>query len=263
MNDASITDRLEFAISAGTDAGRLTLEYFNRPGLEVERKADLSPVTIADRQAEQLLRQRIAAAFPDDGILGEEFGEHQGQSGFRWILDPIDGTKTFVHGVPMYGTMIGVEFDGRSVVGLVYVPPLDEVVYAAKGQGAFHRLGAAPPRRCRVSTRNNLAESLLLTTAVSSFGPRRPAFETLESRFWLTRTWGDCYGYLLVATGRAECMIDPIMNVWDAAALQPILEEAGGTFTDWQGRPTIHSGEGIATNGLVLEEVLQVTRATG
>lgn len=260
MSDSDISARLELALSAGRDAGRLTLDYFCQDGLEVELKADHSPVTAADRGAEQLLRERIAAAFPGDSILGEEYGEEPGTSGYRWILDPIDGTKSFVHGVPLYGTMIGVEFEGRSVVGLVYVPPLDECVYAAVGHGAFHTVRGSVPRRCHVSRRTSAAEGLFLTTAVNSFVGRRGAYDELERTFRLTRTWGDCYGYLLVATGRAECMVDPIMNVWDAAALQPILEEAGGTFTDWHGQPTIHSGEGVATNGFVLDEVLAITR---
>ncbi len=261
MHAADISRRLELALLAGRQAGQLTLDWFCRDNYQVEVKADLSPVTVADRSAEQLLRRQIEAAFPADAILGEEFGDRQGTSGFRWILDPIDGTKSFVRGVPFYGTMIGVEFEGRSVVGLVYIPPLDELVYASQGQGAFHVVRGGSPRPARVSGRATLDQSLFLTTAVNSFGARRGAYDQLEAQALLTRTWGDCYGYLLVATGRAECMVDPVMNVWDAAALQPILEESGGTFTDWQGEPTIHAGEGIATNGLVLEEVLAMTRA--
>jgi histidinol phosphatase-like enzyme (inositol monophosphatase family) len=257
-----VAPRLELARAIANEAGRLTLQYFQQDNYQVERKSDASPVTIADRSAEQLLRERIAARFPRDGILGEEFGSAAGPSGFRWILDPIDGTKSFISGVPLYGTMVGVEHEGRALIGVVFMPGLDEGVYAAAGQGAWRWHGSAEPIRARVSQRARLAEGLFVTSQVDTFAQRgaAAAYQALEGAAYLTRTWGDCYGYLLVATGRAELMADPIMNVWDAAAVQPIVEEAGGTFTDWQGQPTIHSEEAIATNGLVLEEVLAITR---
>jgi histidinol phosphatase-like enzyme (inositol monophosphatase family) len=208
----------------------------------------------------------IAAAFPGDGILGEEFPEQAGTSGFRWILDPIDGTKSFIHGVPLYGTLVGLEHkssehNAESVLGVILIPALDECVYAARGQGAWYVAGGRPPRRARVSSQRTLAESLFLTSEVGSFNRigRSDAYERLQAAARLSRTWGDCYGHLMVATGRAEVMVDPLMEIWDAAALPPILEEAGGTFTDWQGRPTIYSGNGIATNGLVLDEVMAIT----
>src|SRR5947207_5258328 len=260
--NAEIARRLDLAISAGKEAGRLTLRYFQQDNFQVERKSDASPVTIADRSAEQLLRERIAAAFANDGILGEELGTIKGSSGVTWILDPIDGTKSFISGVPLYGTIVGIEHQGRALAGLVYMPGLDEGVFASTGQGTWHFRGDNQPRRCRVSTKARLADSLFVTSQVDSFTKRGAgaAFEALQTDAYITRTWGDCYGYLLVATGRAEVMVDPVMNVWDAAAVQPIIEEAGGTFTDWQGNPTIHAGEGVATNGLVLEEVLSITR---
>ncbi len=261
-NSADIAIRLELARRIAREAGELTLRYFQQDNFQVQRKADDSPVTIADREAEQLLRRCIAAAFPDDGIIGEEFGEQPGTSGYCWILDPIDGTKSFISGVPLYGTMIGVEHERQSVVGVVFVPGLDECVYAAKGQGAWYVRGDASPKPARVSSRKTLAEGVFVTSQVDTF-TRRGAlagYQRLEQTAYITRTWGDCYGYLLVAVGRADVMVDPVMNVWDAAAIQPIMEEAGGTFTDWQGQPTIHSGEGVATNGHVLNEVLAITR---
>jgi histidinol-phosphatase len=264
---AEIAPRLTLARSAGVEAGDLTLEFFQREGLAVERKGDQSPVTIADRSAEELLRLRISAAFPLDGILGEEFGELAGTSGFRWILDPIDGTKSFISGVPLYGTMVGVEHEGRSLVGFVYIPGLREGVFAAAEQGAWHFDTDTPskssqPRRAYGSKRATLAEGLFVTSQVDTFAKRgaMATFEALAGAAYITRTWGDCYGYLLVATGRAEVMVDPMLNIWDAAAIQPIVEEAGGTFTDWQGMATIHAGEAIATNGLVLTEVLAATK---
>ena len=258
---ADLQQRLKFAVSIAREAGCYTLQYFQRDGLQVDLKSDASPVTVADREAEQLLRAAIAKEFGDDGIMGEEFPEQPGSSGYRWILDPIDGTKSFISGVPLFGTLVGVEHDGRGVVGVAYFPGLDECVYAASGSGAWHQKNG-PAKPARVSGREKLADSLFCTSEIATFGKRnsKPAFELLASSARLTRTWGDCYGYMLVATGRAELMVDPMMSVWDAAALQPIMEEAGGTFTDWNGTPTIYSGEGIATNGKILAEVLAITQ---
>ena len=255
-----ITARLQLALEAGKEAGRLTVDYFHQR-VAAERKSDDSPVTIADREAELLLRKRIAAAFPSDAIIGEEFGEQAGTSGVRWILDPIDGTKSFITGVPLYGTMIGVEVSGRVEIGFVYFAALDEGIYAARGRGAWHFVGNTAPQRAQVANNKLLSEGAFVTSQVDSFDKRgaAEAFQKLQRAAYITRTWGDCYGYLLVATGRALAMVDPIMNVWDAAAIQPILEEAGGTFTDWQGNATIHAGESIGTNGHVLQEVLAVT----
>jgi histidinol-phosphatase len=261
-SNSEAADRLQLALLIGREAGQFTLQYFQRDNFDVERKSDRSPVTVADRGAEQLLRDRILAAYPTDGIIGEEWGAVEGSSGYTWILDPIDGTKSFISGVPLYGTMIGIEHAGRSVAGYVYIPGLDEGVYAASGSGAWHFRGTDEPRQVFVSKKRSLAEALVVTSQVDTFAKRGAAdvFAQLERSAYITRTWGDCYGYLLVATGRAEVMIDPMLNVWDAAAVQPIIEEAGGTFTDWQGTPTIRAGEAVATNGLVFEEVLSIAR---
>lgn len=259
---SDIKERLDLAVEAAREAGEITLQYFRRDDLEVERKGDDSPVTIADRQAEQHLRQRIAQAFPDDGILGEEFPERPGSNRYRWILDPIDGTKSFIHGVPLYGTLVGLQRDGESVAGVILIPATEECVYAAIGEGAWYVAGDDPPRLARVSERLQLAESCFVTSEVASFEEigRREAYDRLQTACRLTRTWGDCFGYLMVATGRAELMVDPIMQIWDAAAILPVIQEAGGTFTDWHGRPTTHSGQGIATNGPILDEVLAIVR---
>lgn len=262
MQNVAWSARLEFALTAAREAGAITLKYFRENNYSVELKRDQSPVTIADREAEQHLRGRIAAAFPGDAILGEEFPELPGDSGFRWILDPIDGTKSFISGVPLYGTLIGVEFGGRSVVGVIHIPALDETGYAAKGEGAWIVRGGGAAVRARVSRTPHLADALFCTSEVKTFTKtgRREAFDALERACRLTRTWGDCYGYLLVASGRADVMVDPMMNVWDCAALQPIIEEAGGSFTNWHGEPTIYGGESIATNGVLSDEVLAISR---
>jgi histidinol phosphatase-like enzyme (inositol monophosphatase family) len=258
-----ITKRLELAVEAARRAGQVTLQYFRRDDLVVDRKRDDSPVTVADRQAEELLRRLITAAFPDDAILGEELPDRPGTSGYRWILDPIDGTKSFIHGVPLYGTLIGVEHEGQSVLGVIRVPALDECVYAAAGQGAWYVHGDRPPVAARVSTHQPLSKGLFVTSEVASYEHtgRRGAYDRLQAAARLSRSWGDCYGYMMVATGRADVMVDPVVAVWDLAALLPVIEEAGGRFTDWQGRRTIHSGEAIATNGLIHDEVLTLVRS--
>lgn len=261
-----IADRLEFAVEIAREAGEVTLKYFGREDLKVDRKADTSPVTIADRSAEELLRERIGRRYPNDGIIGEEFGKVEGTNGYQWILDPIDGTKSFIHGVPLYTTLIAVLRDGEPQLGVVHAPALAETVYAAKGGGCWHASGEdAEPRKARVSSVGKLSESLLVTTEIASFTTHRKAdaldvFVKLQRTARLARTWGDGYGYLMVATGRAEVMVDPIVNIWDAAPLQTVIEEAGGHFVDWSGKATIHTGDAIATNGRVTEEVLAFVR---
>jgi histidinol-phosphatase len=257
-----IAERLQFALEIARAAGEVTLKYFRRDGLQVDRKADTSPVTIADRSAEELMRIRINMRFSSDGIIGEEHGEHLGKSGYQWILDPIDGTKSFIHGVPLFTTLVAVLQNGEPQIGVIHAPALAETVWAYKGGGCWYQPSAiSDPGAAHVSSVARLDESLLLTTEISSFTTHRDpdalgVFVKLQRAARLTRTWGDGYGYLLVATGRAEVMIDPVVNLWDAAPLQPIIEEAGGHFSDWKGNPTIRAGEALATNGQVSHEVL-------
>ena len=257
-----LEQRLQFAVELAEEAGAVTLEYFLQENYEVERKGDNSPVTQADRSAEQRMRERIADQFPQDGILGEEFGEASGASGYRWILDPIDGTKSFITGVPLYTVLIGVMQGEQSKLGVIHVPALRETVYAGQGAGAWWKRADGQPRPARVSTRP-LSSGVFLTSQVDSFGGRSAddAYRRLEQSAYITRTWGDGYGYLLVATGRAEVIVDPEMSLWDAAALQPVLEEAGGAFTDWQGQPTVLNNEGVGCSASVQQDVLTITRA--
>jgi len=261
-SDTDILPRLELARAIARQAGELTLRYFRSSSLTVDRKADDSPVTVADREAETLMRRRIAAVFPDDGILGEEYGEVPGGGGFRWIIDPIDGTKSFVAGVPLYGNLVAVEHDGTPIIGVINIPAQRDMVYAAAGHGAFRILGDAAPAPARVSDTAALGDGVFLTSEPEVYRARGAdeAFSRLIARARMTRTWGDAFGYVLVATGRATVMVDPRMELWDAAPMRPILEEAGGTFTSWTGEPTHTSGEGVATNGATLEEVLAITR---
>jgi len=263
---ADVALRLRAALHAVRRAGAETLRWFDRPGLAVEEKADLSPVTVADRAAEAILRADLLAAFPADAFLGEESGTATGTSGYEWVVDPIDGTKSFIRGVPLYATLVGCRREGRGVLGVIALPALDELVYAASGCGAWHVRGRAEPVVATVSTRPRLADALLCTSDFTSFAKRPDgptgarARERFESACRICRSWGDGYGYLLVATGRADVMIDPLMNAWDAAAVETVVVEAGGRFTDWQGRDRIDSGDGLATNGLVHDESLALVR---
>ncbi len=250
---ASLERMLTFARQIAVEAGQITLRYFQQ-GVAVEHKADESPVTIADREAERYLRAAITAAYPDHAVLGEEDGlTGSEQATYRWVLDPIDGTKSFVRGVPLYGVLIGLLRTGEPVLGVIHIPALAETVAAAQGLGCFWN-----SQPCRVSSISSLRDSLVVGTIAHGYEQygRAAAFQRILARTQLFRTWGDCYGYVLVATGRAEAALDPAMNVWDAAALLPILTEAGGTYTDWQGQPTIYNGEGIGSNRHVLPELL-------
>ena len=253
-----MSPRLELALDASAEAARLILGYYQQSDLAVDLKGDESPVTAADRGAEQLLRDRIAERFPDDGILGEEFGEHPSGNGWRWILDPLDGTKSFVHGVPLFGTLIGVESDGRLELGVCRFPALDEVVYAQRGGGTWWGSGSATPKPATVTGTAKLSDALFCTTTITGWSRlgRQAAFDRLCRASGLVRGWSDCYGHILVATGRADVMVDPEMNVWDAAALIPIVEEAGGHFVGFNGEASAETGDGVSVNARLLDQVL-------
>lgn len=256
-------DRFGTAVRLAVAAGQSTLRYFRTSGFQVERKSDASPVTIADKEAEQEIRRELALRYPNDAILGEEFGEAGGESEYRWIIDPIDGTKSFISGVPLYSTLVGVTRHGKPSIGVIYIPALNEIVIAAVGQGAWYSQGNTPWTRARVSQQSDLGEGLFVTSQVDTFDRRdaRAAFDRISDAAYVTRTWGDGYGYLLVATGRAEVMVDPIVNPWDVAAVMPVIEEAGGRYTDWQGLPSIQTGNGVGSNSRVHDQVLAMLRA--
>lgn len=254
-SDPSPRELVDLAVDIAWIAGRITLEHF-QTGVAHDLKADASPVTIADRKAETSMRDAIGARYPEHAVIGEEFGR-TGPDGARyeWILDPIDGTLSFISGVPIYGVMVAVVREGEPVAGVVNLPALGELVAAATGEGCFWN-----GRRARVSSTARLADALVVctdVTAMARFG-RGDAYARVSAASRMQRTWGDCYGHILVATGRADVMLDPIMNVWDTAALAPILAEAGGTFTDWAGTPTHTAPEAVSTNGALLDELLHV-----
>ena len=255
MPEPTLRELLDVAIDAAYLAGRRTLAYF-QTGIAPDLKADNTPVTIADREAEEIVRRRIAEAFPDHAILGEEAGETEGRADYKWIVDPIDGTKAFVAGVPLYSTLVAVEVSGVSSVGVIYLPALGEMVAAATGLGC-----AFNGRPCRVSTVSRLEDALLTASSLIRCLDYKPAVRKLIDRTRIQRTWGDAFGYALVATGRAEIMLDAGISPWDCAPLLPILTEAGGRFADWQGTPTIYGQDAFATNASLYEQVLDFLRS--
>jgi histidinol phosphatase-like enzyme (inositol monophosphatase family) len=242
---------LTAAESLARHIGAVALRHY-RSVLTIETKADGSPVTIADREAEEAARAWLAAHFPEDGILGEELGEQPGTSGRTWVIDPIDGTKSFVRGVPLWGSLVALVQGEKVLAGAAYFPAVEEILAAAPGEGCWWN-----GERARVSRTSTLAGATVLITDERSFrsAALRDGWRTLIGEADVARGWGDCFGYLLVATGRAEAMVDPIVNAWDAACFQPIIEEAGGVFTDFQGKRSAFGGSAIATNAALADSV--------
>ena len=248
--NTSTPSLMEAAHQVAKLAGDAALIHF-RQGIAVDIKGDGTPVTAADREAETLARQWIEKRFPDDGILGEEFGEIRSSARRKWILDPIDGTKSFIRGVPLWGTLVAVTEGDHVLAGVAYFPALNEWVVAGNQQGCFWN-----GSRCEVSTQSDVSKSVVLATEerFREHPKRGRGWRKLAEAALVTRTWGDCYGYLLVATGRAEVMVDGVLSAWDAAAVMPIIEEAGGVFTDWTGKPTVYGGSAIATNAALARQ---------
>jgi histidinol-phosphatase len=249
----TLSSYLDFATETAYLAGKTTLAHF-QVGLPVDYKGDDTPVTVADRQAEELIRARIEARYPRHAIVGEEYGTKDGVgSSHRWFVDPIDGTKSFVCGVPLYAVLLGLEIEGQVQAGVAYFPALDEMLAAAAGLGCWWN-----GRRARVSQADSLRHGVVTCGDVAAFAKygRAEAWQRIQQATYFRAGWGDAYGYLLVATGRVELMLDPVMSVWDCAPFPPILQEAGGYFGDWQGTPTIHAGEALGTTQALLPEVL-------
>lgn len=258
-NLPTTADLLDFATHLAWTGGRRTLAWFNCD-VPKEIKADGSPVTIADKDAEATMRALLRQQFPDHTIVGEEQGEERGTAPIRWIIDPIDGTRTFLRGVPFYGTLVGVEVMGEPTVGVIYIPALDELVAAGRGLGC--RWNGRP---CRVASTPKLSDALVVATDETAVRRRlgRDGHDQLVAKTALQRTWADCYGYVLVATGRSEIAMDAVMAIWDNAALLPVIEEAGGRFTSWRGERRIDGGDAVATNGVLHDEVLRLLSGAG
>ncbi|MDG5766436.1 inositol monophosphatase family protein [Balneolales bacterium ANBcel1] len=259
MNLTTKQQLLQFAIYLARTAGKLTLSRF-RKGVDVDRKDDDSPVTVADREAEEWMRKQIGNTYPDHGIIGEEYGNEGESKSVKWILDPIDGTLSFIHGVPLYTTLIGITVDGEPEAGVIYAPATDELCEAGIGLGARYN-----GTDCRVRETHSLSEATLLSTDMTTIIQENlmEPFTKLLSTCRLHRTWGDAYGHMMVATGRADIMFDPLLNIWDAAPLLPILQEAGGHFLDFSGKASIESGHGFSAGETLAGKVLAVMQSRG
>jgi len=248
---------LTFARGLASQAGGITLKYYNK-GIQHDLKPDETPVTAADRETEEFIRGEIEKHYPGHAIVGEEYGEKAGEGNpFRWIVDPIDGTKSFMKGVPFYSVLIALEIEGVARLGAVAFPALDEILYAADGLGCW-----CNDRRMHVSEVSELKQAVFMYTSWSGFRStnRLAAFERFHKECFFGRGWGDAYGYHMVATGRAEVMLDPVVNIWDVAPFSPIFREAGGFFGSWNGEEGHTHGEGLACNAALKPKVLELIR---
>jgi histidinol phosphatase-like enzyme (inositol monophosphatase family) len=244
---------LDTAVALLRAAGERTLRWFRSDDLVVERKGDGTPVTAADKDAERFLREQLATEFPGDGVFGEEEPPTPGTSGRRWIIDPIDGTKAFTCGVPLYSNLLALEDEHGIAVGVVHLPALGETVWAGRGLGCWSERGPA-----RVRRQPTLDGAYVMSSSFSHWPPG--TVEALESAGAVLRTWGDGYGYALVATGRAAAMVDPAVAPYDVGPMPVLLAEAGGRFTDLDGHTSIEGGSGLATNGELHDELLGLLR---
>ncbi len=247
---------LEIAIEAARAAGQLALHYFSGT-FHVERKADMSPVTEADREAEEAIVSMLRSAFPDFGFLGEEYGTQGPQDGARWIIDPIDGTRNFVRGIPYWATLLALEEAGEVTLGVIHAPATGELFYAQKGQGAF-----ADGKRLRVSDVDRLDQAFLVHGSLNLLHQTGhwDGFVRLADATERQRGYGDYHAYTFIARGQAELCVEVDVKPWDLAAIKIVTEEAGGRFTDLEGTPTIYSDNALVSNGRLHDEALALLR---
>lgn len=257
----ALRGEMEFALWATREAGSRTLSAFCASTRSSDVKADGSLVTETDRATEMLLRELCAHAYPEDGFLGEEFGETPSASGRRWIADPIDGTISFVHGVPLYGTLLALESENKSRVGVIHMPALHETVYAADGLGAWHLpAGDLTPIRARMRPCTSLADAVACATSPDYFNSPhlRAVFLQILDAVGVTRGWSDCYAHVLAATGRVDVVVEPGVKPWDVAPMTVIMREAGGLCTDWSGQECAHNGTALVTEGTLHNSMIQL-----
>ncbi|MCG2590587.1 histidinol-phosphatase [Rhodohalobacter sulfatireducens] len=250
----SLQELQSAAVDFAEEGGKSTLKYYKK-SFDLEFKSDDTPVTNADRNAEKVIREKINKYYPEHGIIGEEFGTENEDADVVWVLDPIDGTQSFIHGIPFYTTLIGILVEGQPEVGVIYAPALDEMVAAATDLGCTLNGSEIEVRECK-----DLSKATFLSTDVTTYeehGFQKP-LESLLKSTRIHRTWGDAYGHMMVASGRADIMIDPILSIWDAAALLPVVSEAGGSFTDVHGEKTIETGNAITTNTTLAKKIIQL-----
>lgn len=253
----TVSDDLGLALQMADEADALTLDRFGALDLHVETKPDLTPVTDADKSAEELLRGLLGANRPDDAVVGEEFGGTAVFEGRQWVLDPIDGTKNFVRGVPVWSTLIALLQDGVPTVGVVSAPALARRWWASSGEGAFTSFNGVT-RRISVSGVSELdSASLSYSDLTTGWEDRRPQFVELTDAVWRVRGYGDFWSYCLLAEGAVDVVTEPEVKLWDLAPLDIVVREAGGLFTSIDGTPGPHGGSAIATNGLLHDEVLR------
>ncbi len=246
------------------EAGQMAMHYFRSDlGLPTAYKEDLSPVTQADREIELFLRREIQKRFPEHRILGEEFGEHspekKGHHDYQWILDPIDGTRSFAHGIPVFGIQLALVYRGTPIVGVIHLPALQEHIAAAQGMGCFWN-----GRKAQVSQQTDQSRVLAQIHERDLARSQAPDLADWLKNIENERNWGDCYSFVLAATGRVEIAMDPRMQVWDSAPLPILMQEAGGVFFDWQGHSSIWSGSVVCTTPYwapVLQEMLEKGRS--
>ncbi len=247
-------NRYETAVAAAAAAAQLALRYFDGT-FAVERKADESPVTVADREAETLLRATLSNAFPGDAFIGEEHGAEPGTTGFRWVIDPIDATRNFIRGIPIWGTLVGLEHRGELIAGVIEATAIGQRWRALRGDGAFHN-----DRPARVSTVSDLSKSTIFYTGLPWFqkAEKVDAFMEFTRRSEVQRGFGDFYGHMLVAQGSGELMVEYGVHAWDVAAIKPIVEEAGGRFSAWDGSQDIERPDVLVSNGRLHDEALGI-----
>jgi histidinol-phosphatase len=254
-------DDLGLALELADAADELTLSRFLAADLAVETKPDLTPVSDADRAVESLVRERLAQARPDDAVVGEEYGATGGGSR-RWIVDPIDGTKNFVRGAPVWATLLALQVDQQIVVGVVSAPALGRRWWAARGDGAWTSAPGVETRRCHVSKVGSLDDAFLSYSSLSGWGDRLEPLLGLATKAWRTRAFGDFWSHMLVAEGAVDASFEPEVSLWDLAALQPIVEEAGGRFSDLSGVDRADGGSVLCSNGRLHDEILAGLAAT-
>ncbi len=255
------TDDLDVALRLADIADRISLDRFRALDLRVDTKPDLTPVSDADRAVEEALRNALTELRPDDAVVGEEFGSSSSSGSRRWVIDPIDATKNFVRGVPVWATLIGLLDGEKSVVGAVSAPALNHRWWAAKDLGSWTAVGGGEPRRNQVSRVSTLADASVSYSSFSGWAQRRPAFNALLDRVWRTRAFGDFWSYMLVAEGSVDIALEPELALWDVAALVPIVEEAGGRATGVEGGPSPASPSLLCSNGLLHNVTLDALRA--
>ena len=253
-------DDLALALELADAADAITLDRFEASDLKVKSKPDMTPVSDADVAVEEVLRERLAEARPGDSIVGEEFGGETVFEGRQWVIDPIDGTKNFVRGVPVWATLISLLVDGQPVLGVVSAPALARRWYAAQGSGAWRTFNKGSLKRLEVSHVGELADASLAMSSLEGWKARglQKNFIALTERTWRLRGYGDFFGYCLVAEGAVDIAAEPEVSVWDLAALSVLVTEAGGTFSSLNGEPGPHGGDAIATNGLLHDAARKV-----